>query len=225
MMQYGDDSPEILISVDVETSGPNPSQYSLLSIGACLVSDPEQAFYVEIQPQNGNSLKEALTVSGLLLEELAQRGVHPAEAMARFESWLAEVVPEGHHPVFVAFNAPFDWMFVNDYFHRYLGHNPFGHAALDLKSFYMALWGTSWAETSMRHVARRYLEGRMLSHHALQDARDQAEVCRLMLADAAARCGEASTQPTLAQDPEGLCSDRKYDRIARKSVSADNFDL
>lgn len=188
--QYCTDYPETYISVDVETSGPNPSQYSLLSIGACLVSDPQRTFYIEIQPQSGNSLEEALTVSGLLLEELAQRGVHPAEAMARFESWLAEVVPEGHHPVFVAFNAPFDWMFVNDYFYRYLGRNPFGHAALDLKSFYMALWGTCWAETSMRHVARRYLEGRSLTHHALQDAQDQAELCRRMLADAAERCRE-----------------------------------
>ena len=27
-------------------------------------------------------------------------------------------------------------MFVNDYFHRFLGRNPFGHAALDLKAFF-----------------------------------------------------------------------------------------
>ncbi len=29
---------------------------------------------------------------------------------------------------FVAFNASFDWMFVKDYFHRFLGRNTFGHA-------------------------------------------------------------------------------------------------
>ncbi|MGL1984483.1 3'-5' exonuclease, partial [Escherichia coli] len=30
---------EIFISVDIEASGPVPGKYSLLSIGACLVSD------------------------------------------------------------------------------------------------------------------------------------------------------------------------------------------
>lgn len=187
MELYCEEYRETYISVDIETSGPNPSQYSLLSIGACLVCNPEIAFYVEIQPQNGNAEPEAMAVAGLLLEELSEQGIPPAEAMARFEEWLMEVVPAGHRLVFVAFNAPFDWMFVNDYFFRFLGHNPFGHAALDLKSFYMALWGISWAETSMRHTAKHYLEGRPLTHHALQDAIDQAELCRKMLAEAAAR--------------------------------------
>ena len=39
---------EAYISVDVETAGPNPGQYSLLSIGACLVFVPAKTFYVEL---------------------------------------------------------------------------------------------------------------------------------------------------------------------------------
>ena len=35
---------EIFVSIDVETSGPIPGEYSLLSIGACLVSDPDTTF-------------------------------------------------------------------------------------------------------------------------------------------------------------------------------------
>jgi uncharacterized OsmC-like protein len=31
------------VSVDVETSGPNPAGYSLMSIGACLVADLDRA--------------------------------------------------------------------------------------------------------------------------------------------------------------------------------------
>lgn len=75
------------VSVDVETAGPNPGQYSLLSIGACMVADPQRTFYVELQPVNDNALPAALAISGLSLEELAERGVPPAEAMARFEAW------------------------------------------------------------------------------------------------------------------------------------------
>jgi ribonuclease T len=172
------------VSVDVETAGPNPSQYSLLSIGACLVADLRRTFYVELQPVHENSTPEALSVSGLSLEELALRGLPPAEAMARFESWLVDEVPPGEQPILVAFNAPFDWMFVCDYFYRFLGRNPFGHTALDLKAFYMALTGVSWSETSMRYISSRYLSGRQLSHHALQDAVDQAELFLKMLSQA-----------------------------------------
>jgi ribonuclease T len=186
-MTHRDRTPslEAYVSVDVETAGPNPSQYALLSIGACLVADPQRTFYVELQPVNGNFTSEALAVSGLSLEELAERGLPPAEALARFEAWLEAEIPSNQQPIFVAFNAPFDWMFVNDYFHRFLGRNPFGHAALDLKAFYMGLTGVHWSETTMRYVAARYLSNRQLTHHALRDAQDQAELFRKMLAEAA----------------------------------------
>jgi ribonuclease T len=172
------------VSVDVETAGPNPSQYSLLSIGACMVCDPKRTFYVELQPVNDNLLPAALHISGLSLDRLAQEGLTPAEAMARFEVWAKEQVPEVQGPIFVALNAPFDWMFVNDYFHRYIGHNPFGHTAIDIKAFYMGMTGVPWEETSMRHLAKRYLDTRKLTHHALQDAVDQAWLFRNMLAEA-----------------------------------------
>ena len=174
---------EAFVSVDVETAGPNPSQYSLLSIGACMVVDPQRSFYVELKPLDDQATESALAVSQLSLHQLAERGLPPAEAMQRFADWLAEEVPAGQQPVFVAFNAPFDWMFVIDYFHRFLGHSPFGHAALDLKAFYMGHAAVPWAETTMRYVGARYLDGRKLTHNALQDARDQAELLRKMLAD------------------------------------------
>ena len=51
--------------------------------------------------------------------------------------------------MFVGFNAAFDWMFVADYFERYLGRNPFGYTALDIKAFAMGRLGGTWADTSM----------------------------------------------------------------------------
>ena len=177
-------SKETYISVDVETAGPNPYDYSLLSIGACTMIEPQSSFYVELKPVNDNALPEALAVCRLSMEKLAERGEEPSAGMANFEIWVNEVTPEGYRPVFVAFNAPFDWMFVNDYFHRYLGRNPFGHTALDLKAFYMGLNAASWSETSMYDVGRRYLGDRQLTHHALRDALDQAEIFQLMLVEA-----------------------------------------
>lgn len=172
------------ISVDVETAGPNPSQYSMLSIGACVVCDPKRTFYVEMQPVNENFLPSALSISGLSMEKLTEQGLTPAEAMARFEVWAEEQMPEGQLPILVAFNAPFDWMFVNDYFHRFIGQNPFGHSAIDIKAFFMGLAGVSWEGTSMRQLVSRYSDTRRLTHHALQDAVDQARLFRNMLREA-----------------------------------------
>jgi DNA polymerase III epsilon subunit-like protein len=176
-----DGRPACYISVDVETSGPNPADYDLLSIGACLVAAVETRFYVELMPVTGRSVPEALAVSGLSMAALAEGGTPPAEALAQFEAWLAEWVPASHRPIFVALNAPFDWMFVNDYFHRFRGHNPFGHSALDIKAFYMGLHGVEWAETSMRALSARYLDARPLTHNALQDAVDQAHLFARLL--------------------------------------------
>jgi ribonuclease T len=173
--------PETFISVDIETAGPVPSEYSMLSIGACLVDDPETSFYVELKPEHDAVVASALSVTHLSLDVLAVMGLPPVEAMEQFADWVEEVVPSDHRPIFTAFNAAFDWMFIADYFHRHLGRNPFGYSALDIKAFAMGSANTTWAQTSMDYLADRHLAGRALKHHALSDAQDQAELFRHLL--------------------------------------------
>jgi ribonuclease T len=172
---------ETYVCVDVETAGPTPEQYALLSIGACLVKDITRMFYVELQPDRPDTLPEAMAVHGLSLDELREHGTPAGQAMRAFADWLQTVTPTSSRPVFVALNAPFDWMFVSDYFQRYLGSNPFGHSALDIKAYYMGLTGVSWAETTMKHIAARFLSEKHLLHNALSDAQDQAEIFALIL--------------------------------------------
>lgn len=174
---------ELLVSVDVETAGPSPREHALLSIGACVVDDPELSFYVELTPTSDTVVPEALAVSGLSMDELARTGVDPETALVRFETWLDELPGT---PIFVAFNAPFDWMFVDDYFRRFLGRNPFGHSALDIKAYAMGVANSTWAATSMRVLSPVYLEGQPLQHNALSDARDQAALFRALRAQAQA---------------------------------------
>lgn len=168
------------VSIDVETSGPSPAQYSLLAIGACLVADPTRTFYVELQPDRDGVDDEALRVSGLSLDRLAKDGIPAGEAIGRFAAWV-DTIGAGARPVFVALNAPFDWMFVADYLHRYVGRNPFGHSALDMKALYMGVAGVPWSETSLGHMAARYGMEVALPHHALEDAVLQAVVFRRIL--------------------------------------------
>ena len=173
---------EVLISVDVETSGQSPGTGSLLAIGACLVEDLQNGLYLELRPLPGLPWGDAAEqIHRLDRARLEHNGLEPAVAMERFAAWLGEVT-DGRQPVFVGFNAPFDWMFVADYFQRYLGRNPFGISALDLKAYYMGRHRVRrWSDTARQLVEQRYPVTTPHSHHALDDARGQAELCLLLM--------------------------------------------
>jgi len=175
---------EVYLCVDVETAGPIPVDYAMLSIGACTVFEPRNTFYIELKPTRMDFTPEAAEVHKLSMERLANEGVPPEEAMRSFEAWVMEQAAGKGQPLFVAFNAAFDWMFVNHYFMHYLGHNPFGHTAIDIKAFYMGMTGVAWAGTSWRYIDKRFKTGQTsssLTHHAQQDALDQAEMFKRML--------------------------------------------
>lgn len=174
---------EIFISVDVETAGPTPGEYSMLSIGACPVFDPDNGFFIEMKPISDKFDPKALEVSGLSLEELSQRGLNPSTAMKAFSEWLAALAAPDQTLVFVGFNAPFDWSFVNYYFHRFLGDNPFGFTALDIKALYMGATGCSWRDTRSSNISAQLKPKLSSTHDALIDAKYQAEIFRLILHD------------------------------------------
>lgn len=171
---------EVFISVDVETAGPIPGEYSMLSIGACLVEDPAVTFECQLKPINDNADPAALEVTGLSLERLRETGLEPRAAMTSFGAWVREAA-DGATPVFVGFNAPFDWSFVNYYFHRFVGHNPFGFTALDIKALWMGVSGGSWADTRSSCIAEEVKPKLRGDHDALHDAKYQAELFRLTL--------------------------------------------
>jgi len=171
---------EVYISVDVEAAGPLPPAYSMLSLGAVAVDAPESTFYVELRPVNDNSLPGAMKVVGRTLKDFARNGRDPKDAMAAFRDWLSSVAKAGK-PVFVGFNAAFDWAFVNFYFQQYLGENPFGIGGVDIKSYYMGLSGCTWDETRSSRIPPEF-KGSSLphTHNALDDAIEQAELFRRM---------------------------------------------
>lgn len=171
---------DTFISVDVETSGPIPGEYSLLSIGACSVYEPNETFYCTLKPINNNEDPKAMEVCGFSLGELTQRGKDPTEAMTEFADWLKNLGNTKDQPVFVGFNAPFDWSFVNFYFHRYLNHNPFGFTALDIKALYMGAYGCSWRDTRSSQIDKELIPKLRGTHDALQDAQYQAELFRII---------------------------------------------
>jgi len=176
------DMREVFVSIDVETAGPIPGEFSLLSIGACDAYDDSQSFSVELKPINGNADPKALEVTGLSLEVLAERGATPKAAMTAFGAWARSLAGDQGALIFVGFNAPFDWSFINYYFHRYTGSNPFGFTALDIKALYMGATGSSWTDTRSSQIAKHLNPQQRGDHDALNDARYQAELFRLVRA-------------------------------------------
>lgn len=92
--------PDLYISADVETDGPIPSPYSMLSFGLAVAGafdgeffeplDPtKRTFCRELRPISDQFEPEALAVNGLDREELARRGTAPAQAMGEAAEWLA----------------------------------------------------------------------------------------------------------------------------------------
>ena len=176
----------------------------MLSLGACLVTHPAATFYVELQPTSLASDPAAMAVHGLSLETLQRSGLPPAEAIRRFDQWVGSACPPTARPVFVAYNAPFDWMFVQDAFIRTLGRNPFGHAPLDIRAVYAGWTGRPWLDIRFEEASRRYLRSGRLTHHALEDAIAQAEIFRALMEEISAGRGGASWGQTGARGTEAV---------------------
>lgn len=176
---------ECFISVDIETTGPTPGDYSMYEIGAYVCGLPRAEFSCKVQLLMGASYdSDALHAVGVknidaLKNRRGQR--EPEEAMQRFAAWVNSVA-RGKRPVFVANNAPFDWMFVAWYFEHYdialqRVENPFGHSALDMKAYFMELTGCSWKEATLANMAKHTgVAFAQLPHKAIEDARIQGEI-------------------------------------------------
>lgn len=152
--------------VDVEADGPAPGLYSLVSIGAVLVTPAlDQTFYGQLRPISDAWVPEALAVSGVSREQ-HQSFDDPGQVMTRFAGWVT--AHGGRRPIFISDNNGFDWSFVNYYFHRFADKNPFGHSSQNLGSLYKGLAKDCFASFKHLRVTRH-------THHPVDDARGNAE--------------------------------------------------
>jgi ribonuclease T len=163
--------------VDIESAGPIPEEYSMLSIGACVVGkedEKEYNFYVELQPISDKCEIEALEVTGFSIDHLKDHGTPIKEAMMKFSDWIIKV-SDKKKPIFVGSPVVFDWSFVNYYFHKFIGNNPFGLSGLDLKSLWIGKTNSKWNATGIKDIKKVLgLEHLVHSHNALEDAKEQA---------------------------------------------------
>ena len=124
-----------LIIVDVESDGPCPDLYSMVCFGAVCLNDLSKTFYGKTAPISNQYIKEALNVSGYTRFE-HKEFPEPKETMIEFKNWLESVDKK---PIFISDNPAFDWQWINYYFHRYIGKNPFGFSARRIGDIYSGL--------------------------------------------------------------------------------------
>ncbi len=154
------------IVVDVESDGPIPSKFSMVSFGAILVNETlDQSFYGKLRPISDHFLPEALAVSGHTREETMMFD-EPEIVMQNFANWLRIVATD--KPIFISDNNGYDWMFICWYFHHFLGSNPFGHTSQNLGSLYKGI--VKDMQQNFKHLRKT-----THSHHPVEDAKGNAE--------------------------------------------------
>ena len=179
--------PEIYVSTDIETDGPIPGPHSMLSFASAaylgdktLVSTftanlqllPEASGHPDTMAwwQENQAAFEATRTD---LEE-------PAVALPRYVAWI-KTLPG--RPVFVAYPAGFDFLFVYWYLIRFAGASPFSFSALDMKTYAMALLKTEYRDAVKKNMPQRWFDPLPHTHVALDDAIEQGALFCNMLAE------------------------------------------
>jgi hypothetical protein len=176
---------EIYISTDVETDGPIPGPHSMLSLGSAAYTADKQllsTFTANLKTLDG-ATPHPKTAAWWATQPEAWAACRshqeaPEQAMRRYVSWLKTLPGK---PVFVAYPAGFDFLFVYWYLMRFIGESPFSHSALDIKTFAMALLKTDYRASTKRQMPKHWFDDLPHSHIALDDAIEQGALFCNML--------------------------------------------
>ncbi|MGE3803587.1 MAG: 3'-5' exoribonuclease [Gemmataceae bacterium] len=178
---------EIYVSTDVEADGPIPGPHSMLSFAsAAYLADKT---LLSTFSANLETLPEASPDPSTMdwWQQHAEAYVatrvdpeDPVQAMKRYAAWVEQLPGK---PVFVAYPAGFDFLFMYWYLIRFTGKSPFSFSALDMKTYAMALLKKGYRDVSKKSMPRRWFDDLPHTHHALDDAIEQGAIFCNMLRD------------------------------------------
>jgi len=181
---------EIYISTDVETDGPIPGPHSLLSLGSAAYTADKtlvSTFSANFETLEG-ATAHPKTAEWWATQPEAWAACRcdlqkPESAMRAYVEWIRGLPGK---PVFVAYPAGFDFLFVYWYLIRFTGESPFSHSALDMKSYAMALMKTEYRSSTKRNMPKQWFDDLPHTHVALDDAIEQGALfCNMLKANRA----------------------------------------
>ena len=179
---------EIYVSTDVEADGPIPGPHSMLSFASAAYTADKTlvgTFSANLETLPG-ATGDPATMRWWAGQPEAWAACRtdlrpPAEAMPEYVGWI-EALPG--KPVFVAYPAGFDFMFVYWYLIRFAGRSPFSHSALDVKTLAMTRLGGGYRDATKRNMPRAWFDPLPHTHVALDDAIEQGALFCNILATA-----------------------------------------
>jgi hypothetical protein len=179
---------DVYFSADVETDGPIPGPFSMLSLGLVYAGtfdgnhfvapqNYRQSFYRELKPISSDYQADALRVNGLDRDRLLREGAAPESAMVEAYRWIEGIAGKAK-PVLVAYPLSFDWSWLYWYFVRFCPEgSPFNHSlCFDIKTAYAVKAGVRIAEAGRSKLLPSLRPQKKHTHHALEDAIEQAEI-------------------------------------------------
>jgi hypothetical protein len=180
-------SQEIYVSTDVESDGPIPGPYSMLSFASAAFSAEKVlvstfAANLELLPgASGHPRTMDWWKSQPEAWAACRDNLQPPETvMPQYSAWLKSLPGK---PVFVGYPAAYDFMFVYWYLIRFTQESPFSHSALDIKTYAMSLLKTGYRESTKQKMPRRWFDSLPHTHVALDDAIEQGALFCNMLAE------------------------------------------
>ena len=179
---------DVYFSADVETDGPIPGPYSILSFAIVYAGSfdgvrfrrPEsydRVFYRELKPISNLFQKEALDINGLDRDRLCVEGLAPESAMTEAFNWVNANSGDAK-PVLVAYPLSFDWTWLYWYFIQYCrAGSPFDYSrCFDIKTAVAVKAGIPISEAGRSRLDSSLSSKRRHTHHAVDDAIEQAEI-------------------------------------------------
>jgi hypothetical protein len=179
---------DVYFSADVETDGPIPGPFSMLSFGLVVAgtfdgetfdrpADYSHSFYRELRPVSDEFQVDALRVNGLDRDRLLREGTLPATAMTEAAHWVRELAGAGR-PILVAYPLSFDWSFLYWYFTRFSSvGSPFNHSqCFDIKTAFAVKAHIPVASAGRSKLMPSLRANGVHTHNALDDAIEQAHV-------------------------------------------------
>ncbi|MEC4590832.1 3'-5' exoribonuclease [Nitrospirillum amazonense] len=179
---------DIYFSADVETDGPIPGPFSILSFalvyagtfdGKSFSRPPsyDTSFYCELKPISDNFQREAMEVNGLDRDWLLKHGKAPEVAMTEASEWVKKIAGQ-RSPVLVAYPLSFDWSWLYWYFTMFSrSGSPFGHSrCFDVKTAVSVKANLPISIASRSRLPSHLISHAPHTHNALDDAIEQADV-------------------------------------------------
>lgn len=177
---------ETYIVMDIESDGPIPGEYSILSLGA--VAMDQQGKEISHWYGNFHLLPNATQHPDTMkfwsenqhyYLETRINPQDPVTGMKSFHDWVTRLPGK---PVAVAAPAGFDFTFVYWYLMKFVGHSVFSFSCVDMKTLAMSLLRLPYKQSTKRNYPSHWFNPQLKhTHHALMDAQEQAYTFAEML--------------------------------------------